>query len=198
MTISAEEVKNLREKTGAGIMDCKQALKETNGDIDKAVEYLRKKGIASAEKRVGRETKEGLIQSYIHPGSRLGVMVEVNCETDFVAKTDDFMEFAKNIAMQIAASKPLVVTREELSQDVINKEMEIYKKQAEEQKKPANIAEKIAQGKMEKFYQEVVLMEQSYVRDPNITIEELLKQLIGKIGENITIKRFARFELGGE
>ena len=198
MTISAEEVKKLRDKTGAGIMDCKQALKEMDGDIDKAVEYLRQKGIASAEKRLGRETKEGLIQSYIHPGSRLGVLVEVNCETDFVAKTDDFMEFAKNIAMQIAASKPLVVTREELSEDVINKEMKIYKKQAEEQKKPAHIAEKIAQGKMEKFYQEVVLMEQSYVRDPNITIEELLKQLIGKIGENISIKRFARFELGGE
>ncbi len=198
MTISAEEVKKLRDKTGAGIMDCKQALKETNGDIDKAVEYLRQKGIASAEKRLGRETKEGLIQSYIHPGSRLGVLVEVNCETDFVAKTDDFTEFAKNIAMQIAASKPQVVAREELSENVINKELEIYKKQAEEQKKPAHIAEKIAQGKMEKFYQEVVLLEQSYVRDPNITIEELLKQLIGKIGENISIKRFTRFELGGE
>ncbi|MBD3289296.1 translation elongation factor Ts [candidate division KSB1 bacterium] len=198
MTISAEEVKKLRDKTGAGIMDCKQALRETNGDIDKAVEYLRQKGIASAEKRLGRETKEGLIQSYIHPGSRLGVLVEVNCETDFVAKTEDFQEFAKNIAMQIAASKPLVVTREELSDDIVSKEMDIFKKQAEEQKKPAHIAEKIAQGKMEKFYQEVVLMEQSYVRDPNITVEDLLKGLIGKIGENISIKRFARFELGGE
>ena len=198
MTISAEEVKKLRDKTGAGIMDCKQALKETNGDIEKAVEYLRQKGIASAEKRLGRETKEGLIQSYIHPGSRLGVLVEVNCETDFVAKTEDFQEFAKNIAMQIAASKPLVVTREDLPQDIVDKEMEIYKKQAEEQKKPANIAEKIAQGKMEKFYQEVVLMEQSYVRDPDKSIEELLKELIGKLGENISIKRFARFELGGE
>lgn len=198
MTISAEEVKKLRDKTGAGIMDCKQALRETNGDIDKAVEYLRQKGIASAEKRLGRETKEGLIQSYIHPGSRLGVLVEVNCETDFVAKTEDFQEFAKNIAMQIAASKPLVVTREELSDDIVSKEMDIFKKQAEEQKKPAHIAEKIAKGKMEKFYQEVVLMEQSYVRDPDITVEDLLKGLIGKIGENISIKRFARFELGGE
>lgn len=197
MTISADDVKKLRDKTSAGFMDCKKALMETNGDIDKAVEYLRKKGIASAEKRIGRITKEGLIQSYIHPGSRLGVLVEVNCETDFVAKTDGFREFVKNIAMQIAAANPRVITRDQLSPEIIDHEFSIYKTQAESQKKPADVAAKIAQGKMEKFYQEVCLMEQSYVKDPNITIEELLKSLIGKIGENIVIRRFARFELGG-
>jgi len=197
MTISADDVKKLRDKTSAGFMDCKKALTETNGDIDKAVEYLRKKGIASAEKRVGRVTKEGLIQSYIHPGSRLGVLVEVNCETDFVAKTDDFREFAKNIAMQIAASNPRVIMRDQLSPEVIENEFSIYKTQAESQKKPPDVAAKIAQGKMDKFYQEVCLMEQSYVKDPSMTIEELLKGLIGKIGENIIIRRFARFELGG-
>jgi len=197
MNISAGDVKKLREMTSAGIMDCKKALNETKGDVEAAVEYLRKKGISSAEKRAGRETKEGLIQTYIHPGSRLGVMVEVNCETDFVAKTDDFQEFTKNVAMQIAASNPKVVSRDELPEDVINHEMDIYKSQAESQKKPPEIAEKIAVGKMEKFYQEVCLMEQSYIKDPDKTIEELLKELIGKIGENISIKRFARFELGG-
>ncbi|MEE4310530.1 MAG: translation elongation factor Ts [candidate division KSB1 bacterium] len=197
MSISAEDVRKLREKTSAGIMDCKKALQENNGDVDKAVEYLRKKGIASAEKRAGRETKEGLIKSYIHPGSRLGVLLEVNCETDFVAKTDDFQEFTKNIAMQVAATNPRVVTREQLTPEEIEKELTIYKTQAENQKKPPEIAEKIAQGKMEKFYQEVCLMEQSYIKDPNITVEDLLKELIGKIGENISVKRFARFELGG-
>jgi len=197
MEISAEDVKNLREKTSAGIMDCKKALQETKGDYDKAVEYLRKKGIASAEKKAGRETKEGLIESYIHPGSRLGVLVEINCETDFVAKTDNFKTFCKNIAMQVAATNPKVVTRDQLSRDVIAAEMNIYKSQAQNQNKPENIAEKIAEGKMEKFYQENCLMEQSYIRDPNITVESLLKELIGKIGENIIIKRFARFELGG-
>lgn len=197
MAISAEDVKKLRQKTSAGIMDCKKALTETNGDIEKAIEYLRKKGIAAAEKRVGRETKEGLIESYIHPGSRLGVLVEINCETDFVAKTEDFREFTKNVAMQVAATNPIAVTRDQLSADIIERELNIYKTQAEGQNKPQNIAEKIAQGKMEKFYQEVCLMEQSYIKDPNITIEDLLKELIGKIGENITIKRFARFELGG-
>jgi len=183
--------------TNAGVMDCKKALNETKGDVEAAIEYLRKKGIASAGKRVGRETKEGLIQTYIHPGSRLGVMVEINCETDFVAKTPDFQDFTKNIAMQIAATNPRVIQREELSQDVIDHEMSIYQSQVESQNKPAEIAKKIALGKMEKFYQEVCLLEQSYIKDPNKTIEELLKELIGKIGENISIRRFARFELGG-
>ncbi|MBN2010608.1 translation elongation factor Ts [candidate division KSB1 bacterium] len=198
MAITAEDVRILREKTSAGIMDCKKALQETEGNIDKAVEYLRKKGIASAEKRVGREAKEGIIESYIHPGSRLGVVVEVNCETDFVAKTDGFKEFAKNIAMQIAAAKPLVVKREELSQEIIDRELDVYKTQAQNENKPENIAEKIAQGRMDKFYKEVCLMEQSFIRDPNVTVEELMKETIGKLGENIRIRRFARFELGGE
>jgi elongation factor Ts len=198
MTISAEDVKKLREKTNAGIMDCKKALTETNGNVEKAIEYLRKKGVAAAEKRLGREAKEGVIESYIHPGSRLGVLVEINCETDFVAKTDDFKEFARNIAMQVAAAKPLVVHRDDLSQEVIDSELNIYKTQAENQDKPEHIAEKIAQGKMEKFYQESCLMEQSYIRDPNVTVEDLLKQIMGKLGENIIIKRFSRFELGGE
>lgn len=196
MAVTAEDVKKLRESTGAGIMDCKRALTETNGDIEKAIEYLRKKGIAKAEKKASRETKDGLIESYIHPGSKLGVLVEVNCETDFVAKTKDFKQFVRDVAMQIAASNPLVIRRDELPPEVIEKEMNIYKNQAQEQKKPEHIAEKIAQGKMEKFYQEVCLMEQSFIKDPNITIENLLKELIGKIGENISIRRFARFQLG--
>ena len=196
MAVTAADVKKLRESTGAGIMDCKRALTETDGNVEKAIEYLRKRGIAKAEKKASRETKDGLIASYIHPGSRLGVLVEVNCETDFVAKTDDFKQFVRDVAMQIAASNPLVIRREELPAEVIEKEMNIYKTQAENQKKPEHIAEKIAQGKMEKFYQEVCLMEQSFIKDPNVTIENLLKELIGKIGENISIRRFARFQLG--
>lgn len=196
MSISADDVKKLRERTGVGIMDCKHALTQTNGDIEKAIEYLRKKGIAKAEKKASRETKDGLIESYIHPGSKLGVLVEVNCETDFVAKTKDFKQFVRDIAMQVAASNPLVVRREELSPEIVEKELNIYKTQAQDQNKPEHVTEKIAQGKMEKFYQEVCLMEQTFIKDPNKTIEELLKELIGKIGENITIRRFARFQLG--
>jgi len=196
MSISADEVKNLRELTGAGIMDCKQALAESKGDLEKAVEYLRKKGIAKAEKKASREAKDGLIEMYLHPGSKLGVMVEINCETDFVAKTDDFKRFSRDIAMQIAASNPLVVNRQDLSQEIIDKEMSIYKAQVMNQKKPEAIAEKIAQGKMDKFYQEVCLMEQSFVKDPNKTINDLTKELIGKLGENILIRRFVRFQLG--
>ncbi len=196
MAITADDVKKLRETTGAGIMDCKNALKETDGDLDKAVEYLRKKGIAKAEKKAGRETKDGLIDSYIHPGSKLGVLVEVNCETDFVAKTDDFKKFVRDIAMQIAAASPMVVSREDLPQDVIDKEMKIYKTQAQESKKPENIAEKIAMGKMEKFYKEVCLMEQGFVKDPEKSVEQYLKETIGKIGENISVRRFVRFQLG--
>jgi elongation factor Ts len=290
MSVSATDVKKLRDATGAGMMDCKRALTETNGDIEKAVEYLRKKGIAKAEKKVSRETKDGLIHSYVKQGNQLGVILEVNCETDFVAKTDDFKNFVKNvsihisekkpadrsallqqsfindstktieemqkeliakigeniainrferyeskdglidsyihpgsklgvlvevscnnhavtqsselksfihdIAMQIAASNPLVVSRENLSPKIIEKEMTIYKSQAQDQKKPEHVAEKIAQGKMEKFYQEVCLIEQSFIKDPNLTIRDLLKELIKKMGETITIKRFARFQLG--
>ncbi|MCI0495794.1 translation elongation factor Ts [candidate division KSB1 bacterium] len=196
MSISADEVKKLREMTGAGIMDCKSALAETNGDLQKAVDQLRKKGIAKAEKKASRETRDGLIESYLHPGSKLGVLVEINCETDFVAKTDDFKRFTRDIAMQIAASNPLVVNKDELSPEIIEKELSIYKFQVMNQKKPEAIAEKIAQGKLEKFYQEVCLMEQSFVKDPNKTIKDLTKELISKVGENINIRRFVRFQLG--
>ena len=196
MSISADEVKKLREMTGAGIMDCKSALAETNGDLEKAVEHLRKKGIAKAEKKASRETRDGLIESYLHPGSKLGVLVEINCETDFVAKTDDFKRFTRDIAMQIAASNPLVVNKDDLSAEIIEKELSIYKSQVMNQKKPEAIAEKIAQGKLDKFYQEVCLMEQSFVKDPNKTIKDLTKELISKVGENINIRRFVRFQLG--
>ena len=196
MAITAEDVKQLRQTTGAGIMDCKNALKETDGDVEKAVDYLRKKGIAKAEKRAGRETKDGMIESYIHPGSKLGVLVEVNCETDFVAKTDDFKTFVHDIAMQIAAANPLVVNRDELSQEIIDKELNIYKMQAQNENKPEHIAEKIAAGRIEKFYQEVVLMEQGFVKNPDQTIEQLQTEVIAKIGENISIRRFTRFQLG--
>lgn len=288
MSVSAADVKKLRDSTGAGIMDCKNALKETDGDLEKAIDYLRKKGIAKAEKKASREAKDGIVESYIHPETKRGVILEINCETDFVAKTDDFKKFVNdvavhiaehkpanvdelseqalvdgksveeirkevvgklgenttikrfeifehksgliesyihpgsklgvlvevntesdaacqtedfnnfihNIAMQIAASKPLVVKRDELSQEVIDKEMNIYKTQAQEQKKPENIAEKIALGKMNKFYEEVCLMEQSYIRDPNITVQELLKQLVSKLGEEVVISRFVRYQLG--
>jgi len=290
MSISAADVKKLRESTGAGIMDCKHALTETKGNIEKAIEYLRKKGIAKAEKKASREARDGLIESYINPETRLGVLVEVNCETDFVAKTADFKNFVRNVtmqiasnkpsdvstlmqqkfqndpaktveqaqkelvgklgeninvkrlalyqsnnglvesyihpgsklavlvevncdndsvaqstdfkkfvhdvAMQIAASNPMVVQRADLSPEIIEKEMNIYKSQAQDQKKPEHIAEKIAQGKMEKFYQEVCLLEQSFIKDPNITIHELLNMLVEKTGEQININRFERFQLG--
>jgi elongation factor Ts len=290
MSISAADVKKLRESTGAGIMDCKQALTETDGNIEKAIEYLRKKGIARAEKKASREAKDGLIESYINPETRLGVLVEVNCETDFVAKTADFKNFVRNVimhiankkpsdlstlmqqkflsdptktleqaqkeligklgenitikrlalyqsnnglvesyihpgsklgvivdvncendtvaqstdfkrfvhevAMQIAAINPIVVQRADLSPEIIEKELNIYKSQAQNQKKPEHIAKKIAQGKMEKFYQEVCLLEQSFIKDPNITIHELLKKLVEKTGAQISINRFQRFQLG--
>jgi elongation factor Ts len=198
MTVSASEVKKLRDMTGAGMMDCKAALIETKGNMEKAVDYLRKKGIASAQKRSGREAKEGIIMAYIHPGSRLGVLVEVNCETDFVGKTDDFREMAKNMAMQIAATNPVAVDRDSIPKDVIEKELEIYKTQADDGKKPANIVEKIVQGKLDKYYQEVVLMEQSYVKDPNKTVKEYMMEVSGKLGENMSIRRFVRYQLGEE
>jgi len=196
MAISASDVKTLREKTGAGMMDCKKALEEANGNMDEAIDYLRKKGLQKVEKKAGRSTQEGLIQHYIHPGSRLGVLVEINCETDFVARTDDFQTFCKDVAMHIAAAKPLVVDREEVSQDLINKELEIYRAQAREQGKPENVIERMVSGKLDKFYQENCLLEQAFVKNPDITIKDLLHQLIAKLGENIVIKRFIRFQLG--
>ncbi len=195
-TISAATVKQLREKTGAGIMDCKEALSECNGDISKAVDFLRKKGLATAAKRSGRATTEGIIESYIHMDSKLGVLVEINCETDFVAKNDDFKEFAKNIAMHITATNPVSIRPEDVPKETIDKEKEIYRAQVLDMGKPEQIADKIVDGKLKKYFKENCLMNQDYVRDPNITIEDLLNEMVAKIGENITIKRFARFKIG--
>ncbi|MCF8086479.1 MAG: translation elongation factor Ts [Desulfotignum sp.] len=194
--ISAAMVKELREATGSGIMDCKRVLAEADGDMEKAFELLRKKGLAKAAKRAGRSTSEGIVYSYIHTGAKLGVLVEVNCESDFVAKTDDFIEFAKNIAMHIAAANPAGLTPDDVDQSVVEKEREIFRAQMLEEGKPENIIDKIVDGKVEKFYKEVCLLSQQYVKDPQKTIEEFLKETIGKIGENIQIRRFARFQIG--
>ena len=194
--IKAAMVKQLREKTGAGMMDCKNALSEVEGDIEKAIELLRKKGLATAQKRAGRALSEGAIQSYIHMNGKLGVLVEVNCETDFVAKNEDFQEFTKNIAMHIAATNPLGITPEDISQEVVEKEKEIYRAQALDMGKPENVVDKIVEGKLKKFYEESCLMNQPYVRDTDISIADLLNQMIAKIGENISIKRFVRYQIG--
>jgi elongation factor Ts len=196
VAISAGMVKELREKTSAGIMDCKEALSASDGNINKAVDFLRKKGLATAQKRSGRATSEGIVQSYVHMGGKIGVLVEVNCETDFVAKTDDFMEFAKNIAMHIAATNPVGISPEDVPEGIVNKEKEIYFAQARETGKPENVLEKIVEGKVNKFFKENCLMNQPYVRNPDITVADLLNDVIAKIGENISIKRFARFQLG--
>jgi elongation factor Ts len=194
--VSASLVKELREKTGAGMMDCKKALEEANGDMERASELLREKGLAAAAKKAGRIASEGLVESYIHANGRIGVLVEVNCETDFVAKTDEFKGFVKDIAMQIAAANPGYVTREEVPTDELEKEKEILKNQALNEGKPANIVEKMVEGRINKYYQEVCLLEQSFIKDPDKTIENILQEKIVKIGENISIRRFARFELG--
>ena len=197
-TISATMVKQLREKSGAGMMDCKQALVECDADIDKAIDFLRKKGLATAQKRAGRAMTEGTIQSYIHMGGKLGVLVEVNCETDFVAKNEDFIQFAKNIAMHIAATNPLGVRAEDVPEDTIQRERDIYQAQALETGKPENVITKIVDGKMNKFFKENCLLNQPYVRDPDLAVEDVLNELIAKIGENITIKRFVRYQTGEE
>ena len=194
--ISAALVKQLREKTGAGMMDCKNALSEVDGDIEKAIEFLRKKGLATAQKRAGRALSEGTIQSYIHMNGKLGVLVEVNCETDFVAKNEDFQAFAKNIAMHIAASNPLGITPEDVPENVIETEKEIYRAQALEMGKPENVIDKIIEGKLKKFYEESCLLNQPYVRDTDMSISDLLNELIAKIGENISVKRFVRYQIG--
>lgn len=196
MDINATLVKELREKTGVGMMDCKKALQESNGDPTLAVEYLRKKGIATAMKRGGRATSEGQVTAYIHPGSKIGVLVEVNCETDFSGKTEDFTAFAKNIAMQIAAANPLSVDREGIPADLLEKEREIYATQAKESGKPDKVIDKIVEGKMTKFYSEACLLEQPYVKNPDIKVQDLLNELMAKTGENIVIRRFARYQLG--
>jgi len=194
--ISAKSVMELRKSTGLGMMDCKQALKETDGDIEKAVEYLRKKGMAAVEKRAGRDATDGLIVSYIHPGSRLGVLVEVNCETDFVARTEDFQQFASDVSMHIAASQPLAIKREDIEAELIERERGIYLEQAKNEGKPEQIAEKIVQGRVEKFYQENCLMEQPFVKHPDQTIEQMITELTAKIGEKIGVSRFSCFRLG--
>lgn len=194
--ITAVMVKELREKTGAGIMDCKEALAECGADMDQAIDFLRKKGLATAQKRAGRAMSEGVIESYIHMGGKLGVMVEVNCETDFVAKTDDFKEFARNIAMHIAATAPAGIVPEDVPEAVVLKEKEIYRAQALELGKPEQVVDKIVEGKLGKFIQEACLMNQPYVKNPEVTIADYLNEVIAKTGENITIKRFARFQLG--
>ena len=194
--INAAMVKQLREKTGAGMMDCKNALSEVEGDVEKAIELLRKKGLATAQKRAGRALSEGMIQSYIHMNGKLGVLVEVNCETDFVAKNEDFQEFTKNIAMHIAATNPLGITPEDIAQEVVEKEKEIYRAQALDMGKPENVVDKIVEGKLKKFYEESCLMNQPYVRDTDISVTDLLNQMIAKIGENISIKRFVRYQIG--
>jgi elongation factor Ts len=194
--INAALVKELRVKSGAGMMDCKNALVEADGDIEKAGEILRKKGIAKASKKTDRVANEGKIESYIHPGSKLGVLVEVNCETDFVANTEEFNNLAHDIAMHIAASSPLYVKKEDIPAEVIDKEMDIYREQARAQGKPEAILDKIAQGKLGKYYSEVCLIDQPFVKDPDKTIEGLLTETIAKLGENITIRRFSRFKVG--
>ena len=191
-----EKLRELRARTGAGIVDCQKALTEAEGDIEKAVETLRKKGLALAAKKVGRITKEGIIDAYIHPGDRLGVLVEVNCETDFVARNTEFRRFVRDIALQIAASEPMVVEREELPADVIEREKEIYRSMVQDMKKKPEIVEKIVAGKLEKFYSDVCLVEQPFVKIPEKTVGEYLKEQIAKLGENIVVRRFVRFRLG--
>ena len=196
MKISTEQIKELREKTGVGIISCKDALQESNGDINKAVDILRKKGIAKAQKREGRITSEGQIQSYVHIGGKIGVLVEVNCETDFSAKTEDFTNFTKNLAMHITATNPIAISPEDLPKEIVEREKEIYKAQAVQSGKPEKILEKIAEGRLNKFFSEVCLLNQDYVKDPDMTIQGLLNELKAKTGENINIKRFVRFQLG--
>ena len=196
MTIDARIVKDLRSRTGAGIMDCKEALLDSDGNVEKAVDFLRKKGIAKAEKKAGREADQGAVLSYIHPGNRIGVLLEVKCETDFVAKTDGFQTFVKDVAMQIAATNPLSVTRDGIDSVVVDKEKEIFTEQAKLSGKPDNVLEKIIEGRTEKFYQENCLLEQSFIKDSDKSVQDILMETIATLGENISIARFSRFEVG--
>ena len=196
MSVDAKLVKELREKTGAGMMDCKQALVKSSGDLDKAVDFLRKSGIAKAEKKVSRVAKEGMVYSYIHQGSRLGVLLEIGCETDFVAKTEGFQELAHNVAMQIAATNPIALCREEVSQKVIDREKEIYTDQAKSSGKLDNIIEKMVEGRLNKFYQENCLLEQNFIKDPDKKLQDIITETIATLGENITVNRYIRFAIG--
>lgn len=194
--ISASMVKELRERTGAGMMDCKKALAETGGDMEKAIEFLREKGLAAAAKKAGRVAAEGIVEAYIHGAGRIGVLVEINCETDFVAKNEDFRGLARDIAMQIAAAKPEFVRREEVSQDVIEKEKEILRAQALNEGKPEKIVEKMVEGRIEKYYKEVCLLEQPFIKDSDKTVQQVINEIISKIGEKIDVRRFTRYEMG--
>ena len=196
MNIDAKLVKSLRDKTGAGMMDCKKALVESSGDIEKAVDHLRKSGVAKAEKKGSRDTKEGLVYSYIHAGGRLGVLIELNCETDFVAKTDGFTELAHNLAMQDAATNPISMDKNSIGEEIISREKDIFKEQAKSEGKPDNIIEKIVEGRLVKFYQESCLIEQTYIKNPDKKIKDLLNETIATLGENITINRYIRFAIG--
>jgi len=196
MDISSEQVKLLRDKTGAGMMDCKKALAESAGNLEKAVEYLRKKGAAKAETRADRATNQGLVEAYIHAGGRIGAMVEVNCETDFVAKTDDFKMLAREIAMQIAAMNPLYISREDVSKDTVEKELDIYRQQARNEKKPEQMLDRIATGKLDKYFQEFCLLEQTFIKDSGKTIKDLILDITAKTGEKVSVRRFRRFHLG--
>ncbi len=196
MTISASLVKELRERTGAGMMDCKRALQENTGDLEKSIEYLRKKGVAKAAKKAGRETREGLVEAYIHPGGGVGVLIEVNCETDFVARTPEFQSFVRDIAMHIAATNPLALSADDLDPEILEKEKEIYVGQAMEEGKPEEIAQKIVVGRLRKFRQENALLEQPFVKNPDQTVGEYVQATIGKLGENMQVRRFARFQIG--
>ena len=194
--ISAISVKELRDISGAGMMDCKKALSEASGNLDQAMDILRKSGIAKAQKKSGRSTKEGLIYSYIHPGSKLGVLIEINCETDFVANTEDFLNLNKDLAMHIAASSPISVNREDIPDTILEREKNIYAEQARESGKPENIISKMIEGRINKFYQEYVLLEQAFVKDPDKTVQDIITETIAKLGENIIVSRFIRFQLG--
>ncbi len=196
MNITSQMVKDLRDKTGAGMMDCKKALSENAGDMEKAIDFLRQKGLAVAAKRAGRATSEGVVETYIHAGGKLGVMVELNCETDFVAKTDDFREFARDVAMHIAAANPVSLSREDVPADIVERERQIYIQQAIESGKPESIAEKMVTGKIDRFLSEICLLEQQFVKNPEKSIQDMLTELVGKMGENVSIKRFARFQVG--
>jgi elongation factor Ts len=196
--IKAELVKELRERTGSGIMDCKKALQETKGDLEKAIIFLRERGLAAAAKKAGRATKDGYIDAYIHAGGKLGVLIEVNCETDFVAKTDDYRHLCRELAMQVAAANPLYVERTDVPQERIDTEKSVLETQAKNEGKPDKVVEKIVTGRMEKFYQEICLMEQPYIREPDRIVKDLVNEYITKLGENIVVRRFCRFQLGEE
>jgi len=197
-TITAQMVKELRQATGAGVLDCKEALQHSDGDFDKAVTYLREKGMAAAAKRAKRETKEGRVGAYIHAGDRVGALVEVNCETDFAAGTDEFAQLVHDLAMQVVAARPIYLTPEDIPEDVLEAEKAIYRAQMQDSGKPEHILERIVEGKLKKFYEEVCLMEQPFIKDTAITIRELVQQKNAQLGENIVVRRFVRFEVGGE